>query len=116
MTIENSLYDSTLSSYAELQAHMKSIRVKDIDRSMAHRVVTLYSAISVCIDVLRGLNGEEYYSTECNMKVSEMIKKIDAYTKQKKIDDTHESQVTRYISLYDHLYCKIYNILLLCKN
>lgn len=110
------MIQETMESFHAVGNDLKTLRVVDHDKDIVMKIVRLYGAMSICIDVLRGLDGEDYISKECNMSIQEMIKKIRQYTKEQNYDDTEETQHSRYLSLYDHLYSKIYNLVNILKK
>lgn len=103
---------TTLDSFEDIQNQLKQLRVRDQNKNAIDHVVKIYGAMSICIDILRGLNGEDYISERCKLPISEMIRRIERYSKQQKYDDSKEAQVIRYVALYDELYSKMYNIIM----
>jgi hypothetical protein len=112
----NEMIQQTMNSFEIVGDDLKTLRVVDHDKDIVMKIVRLYGAMSICIDVLRGLDGEDYTSKECNMSIQEMIKKIKEYTNEQNYDDSDEMQHVRYLSLYDHLYSKIYNLVSILKK
>lgn len=110
------MIQQTMRSFEAVGDDLKTLRVVDHDKEIVMKIVRLYGAMSICIDVLRGLDGEDYVSKECNMSIQEMIKKIRQYTQEQNYDDSPETHHLRYLSLYDHLYSKVYNLVNILKN
>lgn len=102
---------STVISFEEVQAHLKQLDYSKCDKSTAKRIIGYISAMSVCIHVLRGLDGDDYFSEKHGMTAQEMIEKIKACTLERNIEYSVEEQFEWHIALYDNLYAKLFNII-----
>ena len=103
--------DAAIESFEDIKTQLKAIKAKDHEKKKLMRVVRLYGAMSICVDVLRGLNGEQFVSEECDLPVDEMIRRIEKYTKDNNYDNSKEAQIHRYVALYDELFSKMHNML-----
>lgn len=106
----------TITSFEEVKAHLKQLNYSKCDKPTAKKIISYVSAMSVCIHVLRGLDGDNYFSEIHGMTAQEMLEKIRICTIQKNLDFSVEKQLERHIALYDDLYSKLYNIITSVKN